>query len=413
MAKVNPFKSGLQQLNKAAELMELDPAVHERLQFPKREIHISIPVRMDDGSVKVFEGYRVQYDDSRGPYKGGIRFHPATDIHEVKALSFWMTFKCAVVGIPLGGGKGGIKVDPKKLSETELEKLARGFMRRLANDVGPEKDIPAPDVYTTPQIMAWMMDEYEQIHAKHAPGMITGKPLSIGGSEGRGYSTAQGGVYVTLELAKQLKLKKGATVAIQGYGNAGAYMAKILTKKGYKVIAVSDSRGGVVNEKGLDPVEIEKHKQETGSVSDFPGAKNITNEQILTTKCDILVPAALENVITKENAGKIKVRAIVELANGPTTPEADEKLFRKGIVVVPDILANAGGVTVSYFEQVQNSYNYYWTEKEVLQKLEPIMVSSFNSVWDTMDRYGCDMRTAAYIVAAKRIEEAMLARGIA
>ncbi len=412
MAKVNPHKSGLQQLAKAATLMDLHPGVHARLQIPKFEMQFGIPVRMDDGSLKVFQGYRVQYDNSRGPNKGGIRFHPDVNIDEVRALAFWMTIKCSVVGIPLGGGKGGVIVDPKKLSSGELERLSRGWMRAVAHNVGPERDIPAPDVYTTPQIMAWMMDEYETIRGDHGPGVITGKPLSVGGSEGRGYSTAQGGVYVTLELAKHLKLKKGASVVIQGFGNAGAYMAKILHKQGYKIIAVSDSKGGIVNEKGLDPAKVEQHKTATGSVTNFAGStKNITNEQILTVACDVLVPAALENVITVENAGRIKAKAIVELANGPTTPDADEKLFKKGITVVPDVLANAGGVTVSYFEQVQNAYNYYWTEKEVLAKLEPIMVGSFNEVWKTKQTYNCDMRTAAYIVSVKRIAEAMSARG--
>lgn len=413
MAKVNPFKSAQQQLDKAAKLMGLDPTVYARLKMPKREIHFSIPVRMDDGTVNVYEGYRVQYDNSRGPNKGGIRFHPDTDINEVKALSFWMTFKCATVGIPLGGGKGGVTVDPKKLSKRELERLARGFVRGLRGDIGPSIDIPAPDVYTTPEIMAWMMDEYNTLHGEQTPGVITGKPLAVGGSAGRGYSTAQGGVYVTLELAKKMKLKKGATVVIQGFGNAGSYMAKILTKKGYKVVGVSDSRGGIVNQAGLDPVAVEKHKMATGTVQNYKGAKNVTNEQLLTTPCDILVPAALENVILAENAGKLKCRAVVELANGPTTPEADEKLFKKGIIVVPDILANAGGVTVSYFEQVQNAYNYYWSEAEVLAKLEPIMIDSFNAVWAAMEKHNCDMRTGAYIHAAKRIEQAMLAKGIA
>ena len=413
MPKVNPFKSALQQLDKAAKLMGLDSTVHARLKMPKREIHFSVPVRLDDGNVKVFEAYRVQYDNSRGPNKGGIRVHPDTDINEVKALAFWMTFKCATVGIPLGGGKGGVTVNPKALSVRELERLARGFIRGLRNDIGPDIDVPAPDVYTTPQIMAWMMDEYNTLHSGHKLGVITGKPLAIGGSEGRGYSTAQGGVYVTLELAKKMKLNKGATVVIQGFGNAGSSMAKILTKKGYKVVGLSDSRGGIVNAKGLDPVAVEKHKTKTGSVQNFPGAKNVTNAQILTTLCDILVPAALENQILKENAGKLKCKAVVELANGPTTPEADEKLYRRGIIVVPDILANAGGVTVSYFEQVQNAYNYYWSEKEVLAKLEPIMVDSFNAVWAAKEKYNCDMRTAAYIHAARRIEQAMLAKGIA
>lgn len=413
MPKVNPFQSALSQLNKAATLMGLDKTVHARLQHPKREIHFSIPIKMDNGDVRVFQGYRVQYDNSRGPNKGGIRFHPDTDINEVKALSFWMTFKCATVGIPLGGGKGGVTVDPKKLSERELESLSRGFIRGLREDVGPTKDVPAPDVYTNPKIMAWMSDEYNTLHGEQLPGMITGKPLSVGGSAGRGYSTAQGGVYVVLELAKKMKFKKGAKVVIQGFGNAGSYMAKILAKRGYKIVGVSDSRGGIVNQAGLDPVAVEKHKMSTGSVANFPKAKNVTNEQLLTTECDILVPAALENVITVDNAGKIQAKAVVELANGPTTPEADEKLYKRGITVVPDILANAGGVTVSYFEQVQNAYNYYWSEAEVLAKLEPIMVNAFNAVWAAKEKYKCEMRTGAYIVSAKRIEEAMLAKGVA
>jgi len=412
MAKIDPFKSALTQLKKAADLMDLDPEVYARLQKPKKEIQVSIPVRMDDGSLKVYEGYRVQYDNTRGPNKGGIRFHHDTDINEVKALSFWMTFKCATVGIPMGGGKGGVTVNPKELSTTELEKLSRGFIRALSRDLGPAIDVPAPDVYTTPQIMAWMMDEYFMLNnGEYAPAIITGKPLEVGGSEGRGYSTAQGGVYVTLELAKKMKLKKGSTVVIQGFGNAGSYMAKILTNKGYKVIAVSDSKGGILNPKGLDPVKVDLHKKQTGSVLDFAGAKNITNKQILEVQCDILVPAALENVITKENAGRVKARAIVELANGPTTPEADEKLAQNGILLVPDILANAGGVTVSYFEGVQNTYNYYWTEKEVLAKLEPIMVDNFDLIWKNHEKYNCDLRTAAYILAAGRIASAMKLRG--
>jgi glutamate dehydrogenase/leucine dehydrogenase len=411
MANINPFKSALAQLDKAAKIMNLDPEVHERLKRPKREIHVSIPVRMDNGSLKVFEGYRVQYDNTRGPNKGGIRFHPETDINEVKALSFWMTFKCATVGIPMGGGKGGVTVNPKALSEGELERLSRGFIQALHKDIGPTIDVPAPDVYTNPKIMAWMMDEYCKIKGEYLPAVITGKPIPVGGSQGRGYSTAQGGVYVTLELAKKLKFKKGATVVIQGYGNAGSYMAKILSKHGYKIIAVSDSKAGIYNPKGLDPVKVEKYKKSTGSVANYEGTKAITNAQILTLPCDVLIPAALENVITKENAGKVKAKAIVELANGPTTPEADEKLNKKGVILVPDILANAGGVTVSYFEGVQNTYNYYWTEEEVISKLKKIMVDNFNEIWKIHEKYKCDLRTCAYILAAGRIAEAMKARG--
>lgn len=391
--------------------MQLDSEVEMRLSQPKRELWVHFPVRMDDGTLKIYEGYRVQYDDSRGPTKGGIRFHPQTDISEVKALAFWMTMKCAVVGIPYGGGKGGVTVDPKKLSKKELERLSRAYIQSIYKLVGPDQDIPAPDVYTTPEIMAWMVDEYSKLSGKYSPGMITGKPLSVGGSEGRGFSTAQGGVYVALELAKKLKMRKGATVVIQGFGNAGSYMAKILKKQGFKIIGVSDSRTGIANEAGLDPDKVEAHKASTGSVKDFPGAKNISNEKLLTLKCDLLIPAALENQIMKENAGRIKAGAILELANGPTTPEADEKLWKRGIHVVPDILANAGGVTVSYFEWVQNLMNYYWTEKEVLQKLEPIMKKSFEDMWRIHEQYKCDLRTAAYILALGRVAESMKARG--
>lgn len=412
MPKINPFKNALAQLEKAAKLINLDPVIKARLEKPKKELHVTFPVKMDNGETKVFEGYRVQYDDSRGPTKGGIRYYPATDINEVKALAFWMTFKCAVVNIPYGGAKGGVTVDPKKLSKAELERLSRGYIQALGRFIGPDKDIPAPDVYTTPEIMGWMMDEYSKLVGKYSPAVITGKPLSLGGSEGRGSATAHGGVYVTLELAKKLKFKKGATVVIQGYGNAGSYMAKILQQHGFKIIAVSDSQSGIVNQKGLDPVKVFEYKNKTSSVQNFSGAKNISNQQLLELKCDILVPAALENQLTGKNAGRIKAKAIVELANGPTAPEADVKLWKKKIYVVPDILANAGGVTVSYFEWVQNLLNYYWTEKEVLEKLEPIMIKSFNSVWDNHLKYKCDLRTAAYVLALGRIVAAMQARGI-
>jgi len=407
----NPFKAAQEQLKKAATFMEdMNPAVLERLSRPMMEMHVSIPVRMDDGSLKTFAGYRVQYDDSRGPFKGGIRFHPATDINEVKALAFWMTFKCATVGIPYGGGKGGVTVDPKKLSEKELEALSRGWMRSMSKFVGPEVDIPAPDVYTTPQIMGWMMDEYSQAVGIYSPGVLTGKPLSVGGSEGRGTATAQGGIYVTQQLMKELKMK-APKVVIQGFGNAGSVYAHLIAKIGGKVIGLSDSKGGIVNEKGLDVKAVEKHKMQTGSVVDFPGAKNVDNEKILMQACDILVPAALEGVITKTNASRVKAKVIVELANGPTTPEADEKLFKKGVVLVPDILANAGGVTVSYFEWVQNSTQYYWSEKEVLEKLKPIMDDAFKAVWDASQKNKTDMRTGAYIVATKRIADSMKDRG--
>lgn len=407
----NPFKDAQAQLKKAAQYMEeMNPAVLERLSRPMREVHVSIPVRMDDGSLHVFEGYRVQYDDSRGPFKGGIRFHPQTNIHEVKALAFWMTFKCATVGIPYGGGKGGVTVDPKKLSERELEQLSRGWARAMRDVIGPDRDIPAPDVYTNPKIMGWMMDEYSEAVGSYTPGVLTGKPLSVGGSEGRGTATAQGGMVVTEEVLKKMKIKK-PTIAIQGFGNAGSVYATLAAKNGWKVVAASDSKGGVVNQKGLDVKQLAAHKRKTGSVRDFPGAKNVDNERLLLVECDILVPAALEGVITRVNAARIKAKVVVELANGPTTPEADEKLFKKGVVLVPDILANAGGVTVSYFEWVQNLMNYYWSEKEVMAKLQPIMVSAFNAVWSTAQQHKIDMRTAAYVVATRRIAESMQARG--
>ncbi len=410
---INPFESALQQLARAAKVMKLDAGVLARLQHPKRELHVAVPVRMDDGSLKVFEGYRVQYDDTRGPAKGGIRFHPQTDINEVKALAFWMTFKCATVGIPYGGAKGGIMVDPKGLSVGELERLTRAYVDALGDFIGPDRDIPAPDVYTTPQIMAWIMDEFSKLRGVNTPGVVTGKPLSVGGSEGRGFSTAQGGIYVLQALAEKRSWKPAdVRVAIQGFGNAGSYMMKLLQQLGYKVIAVSDSAGGIVHAAGLDGEAVAAHKKSTGKVADFPGAENITNAQLLELECEVLVPAALENQITAENAARIKAKAVVELANGPTTPEADEILFGKGVSVVPDILANAGGVTVSYFEWVQNLMNYYWTEKEVLEKFQPIMERSFAAVWETAQLHKIDLRTAAYVVATGRIAEAMKARGM-
>lgn len=410
---INPFESALQQLQRAADLMQLDAGVLARLQKPKRELHVSVPVRMDDGSLKVFEGYRVQYDDARGPFKGGIRFHPATDINEVKAFAFWMTFKCATVDIPFGGGKGGVTVDTKKLSSTELERLTRSYVTGLRDFIGPDKDIPAPDMYTNPQIMGWIMDEYSRLHGRTIPGVVTGKPLAVGGSQGRGFSTAQGGVYILQALVEKMKWAPNKTrVVIQGFGNAGAYMAKILAKMGYIVIGVSDSQGGIFVSDGLDPVAVEAHKQETGSVKGFVGSKDVTNQQLLELECEVLIPAAMESVLTGENANNIKAKAVIELANGPTTPEADEILFRRNITIAPDILANAGGVAVSYFEWVQNLSGYYWTEKEVFEKLEPKMVSNFEKVWETAHQYKCDLRTAAYIVATTRIAEAMKARGL-
>ncbi len=407
---VNPFESGIAQLKKAAAVAKLPEAVITRLGMPMREIHVALPVRMDDGSLRMFEGYRVQYDDSRGPFKGGIRFHPETNIDEVKALAFWMTFKCAVVGIPYGGGKGGVTIDPKQLSERELEAVSRAWMRAMAPYVGPHVDIPAPDVYTTPQIMGWMMDEYSQQVGSLQPGVITGKPLSVGGSAGRGIATAQGGMHVTEQLIEKLNIER-PRIVVQGFGNAGSVYAHLAAKKEWSVVAVSDSKGAIYNANGLDIIAVDAHKKATGSVQGFAGATDMTNDELLAIECDILVPAALENAITKEIAPRVAAKAVVELANGPTTPEADAILFEKGIVVVPDILANAGGVTTSYFEWVQNNQGYYWSEAEVLQKLEPIMVTAFADVWANKEEFGTDMRSAAYIHATRRIAEAMQARG--
>lgn len=409
----NPFENALTQLDRAAAVMKLDPKIHEKLKTPNKVHTANIAVTMDDGSTKTFTGWRSQYNDALGPYKGGIRYHWNVTEDEVKALSFWMTMKCAVVGLPLGGGKGGIIVNPKELSESELEKLSRGYVRELYQHLGPTKDVPAPDVYTNSQIMAWMLDEYEKLVGEHAPGMITGKPLSLGGSRGRDKATAQGGVYVLEEAVSQMKWNgEQITVAIQGFGNAGAHMAELLANDGFKIIAVSDSKGAIKSTEPLEIAKLTEYKEKNGSVIGFANTETITNEELLTMSVDILVPAALENQITGENAGNIKAKMIVELANGPTTPEADEILFNNNVVVVPDILANAGGVTVSYFEQVQNASNYYWEEAEVLQKLQKIMVNAFAEVWQTKEKYHIDMRTAAFVSALTRVSAAMKARGI-
>lgn len=404
------FDNVKKQMEKVQKIMKLDSSELTYLENPKRIIEVNFPVKMDSGKVKHFRGYRVQFNDARGPTKGGIRFHPNVDLSEVKSLAFWMALKTAVVNIPYGGAKGGVMVNPKELSDNELESLSRGFIKAIHEVVGPAKDVPAPDVYTNPQIMAWMLDEFEKIKGEHLPGLITGKPLELGGSQGRGFSTSQGGAYV---LREYLKIKsidpKETTVAIQGFGNAGSFMAKILDSWGYKIVAVSDSKSGIYDEAGLDIPHVIKHKEKSGSVKG--AAKDISNEQLLELEVDVLVPAALENQITKDNAAKIMAKVVLELANGPTTPEADDILEKKNIVVIPDILANAGGVTVSYFEWVQNLYGYYWSEEEVLQKLEKIMVDSFKEVYAEIEKNKTSMRNAAYILALKRIIEAARLRG--
>jgi glutamate dehydrogenase (NAD(P)+) len=410
MEKNSAFQNALDQLASVKTQVGLGEDIYEQLKKPKRFIEVSIPVRMDDGKVKVFTGFRSQFNDARGPYKGGIRFHEQVSEDEVKALSMWMTWKTAVIDIPLGGGKGGVIVNPKELSAGELERLSRGYMRAIAPFIGERVDIPAPDVYTDPRIMAWMLDEYEQIVGHKAPGVITGKPLSVGGSKARGYSTAQGGFYVLEELLNKIGLGKEARISIQGFGNAGANMAEILSKNGYKVTSASDTKGGVSNPGGLDIEKLEEHKKATGSVVGFSGGQNLGGD-ILEAESDILILAALENAITKENADRVKVKVILELANGPVSPEADDILNKKGVAIVPDILANAGGVGVSYLEQVQNAYMYYWSEEEVLAKLKEMMIKGFNDVWDAKETNKTSMRKGAYILAVTRVAQAMRDRG--
>jgi len=408
----NPFSAAQAQLQVAASKLELEPGVMARLKQPDRVLQVSIPVVMDSGVTRVFTGYRVQYNNARGPYKGGIRFHQDTNLNEVKALSFWMAMKCAVVDIPYGGGKGGVTVDPKTLSVGERERLARGWVRAMFPVLGPDVDVPAPDVNTNGQTMSWMVDEYSKLAGHWSPATFTGKPTEIGGSEGRLFSTSQGGFYVLDALAKELKLDpKKTTVAIQGFGNVGAFAAEIMSKAGYRVVAVSDSRGGIYVPGGLDVAAVWKHKQETGTVASYLPAKKVTNAQILELQVTILVPSALESVLTAKNAGRVKAKVILELANGPTTPEADLKFAKRGIHVVPDILANAGGVVGSYFEWVQNRAGDHWSEREMLERLKPVMVKSFSDIWATAKKHKVPLRVAAYILAVRRIAAAMKLRG--
>ena len=410
MQNSDPFSIALKQLEKVKKFVSIEENISEQLKAPQKFLEVSIPVRMDNGHIKVFKGFRSQFNNARGPYKGGIRFHPGVNESEVKALSMWMTWKTAVVDIPLGGGKGGVIVNPKELSARELERLSRGYIQAIYKFLGPENDVPAPDVYTDPRIMGWMLDEYEKLVGHHAPGVITGKPLSIGGSKARGYSTAQGGFYVLGEAVKKLKIT-GKRVVVQGFGNAGANMAEILSKNGYKIIAVSDSKGATYNPRGLNIKNLLEHKNKKHSVVNFKGGKKLKID-ILEKETDALVLAALENSVTADNAEKIKAKLIIELANGPITPEADSILAKNKIEVVPDILANAGGVAVSYFEQVQNAYSYYWKEEDVLEKLKALMVSAFNDVWSRKEKYKCDIRISAYILAVERVAQAMRDRGL-
>ncbi len=413
MSGINPFEVAQKQLDECARILKLDADVAAALREPMREVHVSLPVRMDDGTIRTFKGFRVQYNDARGPTKGGIRFHPDETVDTVRALAAWMTWKCSLVDIPLGGGKGGIICNTKEMSPGELERLSRAYIDKVWQFIGPDQDVPAPDVYTNPQIMAWMMDEYSKINGKNQFGVITGKPLNLGGSAGRGDATARGAMYCIREAAKTqgLDLKK-ATVAIQGYGNAGYYAAALLKEiLGCSIVAVSDSKGAICCQGGLDPDAVCDHKAETTSVIEFPNTECITNEDLLEMDVDILCPSALENVITAENAPRIKAKIVAELANGPTTPEADDILNEKGVHILPDFLCNAGGVTVSYFEMVQNFYMYYWDEEEVHKQLDKKMTAAYHAVWETSREYEVNMRKAAYVIAVKRVVEAMRSRG--
>ena len=414
MEKINAFDVVKQQIDRCAEILGLSPDVTAMLKTPVRELHVALPVRMDDGSTRVFQGFRVQYNDARGITKGGIRFHPDETIDTVRALAAWMTWKCALLDLPLGGAKGGVVCNPKEMSPAELERLSRAYERSVFQFIGPEKDVPAPDVYTTPQIMAWMMDEYSAIAGKPQFGVITGKPLAIGGSPGRGDATARGGMYTIREAAKTLGIDLGkATIAVQGYGNAGYYAARLCSELfGSKIVGLCDSKGGVCcKTSSIDPEAAYACKAQTGSVCNLPDMEYISKEELLELDVDILIPAAMENVITAGNAPNIKAKIVAELANGPTTPEADDILYRNGVHVIPDFLCNAGGVTVSYFEMVQDFYLYFWDEAEVREQLDKKMTAAYHSVLSTSREYKINMREAAYVRAIERVVEAMKLRG--
>jgi glutamate dehydrogenase (NAD(P)+) len=409
----SPYEIAVAQFDKAAAYLPLKAGIREMLRYPKRELTVNFPVKMDDGSVKMFTGYRVHHSAVRGPTKGGIRYHPDVTLDEVRALAMWMTWKCAVVGIPYGGAKGGVVCDPKKMSLTELENLTRRYATEIAVLMSPEGDIPAPDVNTNAQTMAWIMDTYSMHRGYSTPAVVTGKPVEIGGSLGRTEATGRGVMFTAREALKYKNIPiEGATVAVQGYGNVGSISAYLMQDKGAKIIAVSDSQGGIYNPKGLDARDVIRFKKETGTVVGYPGTDRITNEELLELECDVLIPSALEKVITEKNAPKIKAKIIAEGANGPTTPEADEILYDRGVFVVPDVLANAGGVTVSYFEWVQGLQFFFWQEREINVQLREIMVRSFNDVVRIAEEKKVDMRVAAYILAIDRVAKATIIRGI-
>ncbi len=412
-ATLNPYLMAVEQFEAAADKLNLTEDMREILRQPKRELTVNFPVRLDSGQIKTFTGYRVQHNVNRGPAKGGIRYGPEVTLDEVKALAMWMTWKCAVVGIPFGGAKGGVICDPKQMSPGELERLTRRFTTEISIVIGPHSDIPAPDVNTNSQVMAWIMDTYSMHEGYSIPAVVTGKPLSIGGSEGRNDATATGVLFVTRQAAKHIAMPlKGARVSIQGYGNAGGVAARLFHNEGCKIVAVSDTSGGIYNESGLDPAAVLRFKQERGSVINYPRAQHIGVQDVLEVPCDILVPAATEGVITAANADRVQARIVSEAANGPTTPAADRILFKKGTLIVPDILANAGGVTVSYFEWVQDLQSFFWGVEEITQKLEVIMNKAFEAVANKADQYSSDFRLAANMLAISRVAEATQVRGI-
>ncbi len=407
------FEDAVKRVDEAAGKLNLDENIYKILRKPKRQLIVSIPVEMDDGSVQVFDGYRVHYNVAMGPAKGGIRFHPNVTLDEVKTLSMWMTWKCAVVNIPFGGSKGGIAVDPHKLSVKELERLTRRYTAEIIDFIGPDIDVPAPDLNTNPQIMGWIVDTYSMHMKKTVTSVVTGKPVFLGGSLGRKEATGRGIMFIAREAGKAYGIPlKNATVAVQGFGNVGSVTAKLIAAQGAKVVALSDVNGGVYNEKGIDVNAALRKVQETGTIANLEGTKSITNEELLELNVDFLIPAALENQITTENASKVNAKIVVEGANGPTTTGADKILGERGIKLVPDILSNAGGVTVSYFEWVQDREGYFWKESIVNDRLEEVMVNAFNDVYQMSQKYDVSLRLAAYMVAVKRVADITKARGI-
>ena len=411
MSTGSAWESALFQLDDAARIIGLDPGVHEVLRTPRRTLEVAVPTRMDDGEIRVFTGYRVHHNTSRGPSKGGLRYHPQVTLDEVKALAMWMTWKCAVVNIPYGGAKGGVVVDPKSLSRSELERMTRRYASEILPLIGPERDIPAPDMGTNGEIMAWIMDTYSTREGYSVPGVVTGKPMAIGGSKGRESATGRGVTYVTLATLKHLGMAvEDARVAIQGFGNVGFHAAQLLEEMGCVVVGVSDVKGGVYNPKGLSHTGLSTYAREAGTIVGYEGGDRVSNEELLELDCDVLIPAAIENQLREDNAGRVRASVIVEAANGPTTPEADAIFKDSGVLLVPDILANSGGVTVSYFEWVQDLQSYFWTEQDVNEKMDIIMTKAFKNVVQLMESYKVPMRTAAYMLAVRRVVDAMQKR---